>query len=183
MTKFGAGVLKYKLALETACNTAMVDLGEQEVEVYRGILEQKELVATKGLYNSVGFSTKYESSANESEYNNIQKPTKEFEVNIGTSAPYARDVNDGYAGGHVTFNQALIDSIKDWGMIKGIPLGEDGARAVAKNLADNGHVAQPFHNNAFHAISVHVQTGAFSNAFNKALKVALSGTQNTDKVG
>ena len=181
MAKFGAGVLKYKLALETACNTAMVDLGEQEVEVYRNILEEKELVATKGLYNSVGYSTIFSNSTVEGD--SIKSPMKEFEVNIGTSAPYARDVNDGYAGGHVDFNEELVANIKEWAIAKGILLDDEGCRAVAMNLAKEGHVAQPFHNNAFNAIKNDINNGAFNNAFNKALKVALSGTQNTDKVG
>jgi len=181
MAKFGTGILKYKQALKNACNIAMVDLGKQEVEVYKNVLEEKDLVATRELYNSVGYSTLYQSSENENDP--IKSPTKEFEVNIGVSAPYARDVNDGYAGGHVEFNEELIENIWEWAKAKGVPINANKAHTIAKNLADNGHVALPFHNIAFNGIKNDIIMGAFNNAFYKALKIELQGTENTDKVG
>jgi hypothetical protein len=59
-------------------------------------------------------------------------------------------------------------TLKEWMKVRGIPESEEGAKRIAMNLAEHGHVAQPFFHQAFYAIKRSAQS-TFAEEFHNTL--------------
>jgi hypothetical protein len=111
MGKSSFNLNNYIKAVKVAVEVALISVGEEGADILRQSTAEEDIDASFNLSKSFtwAMTNKQGDILNLDEVDDLLKPNTKYAVNIGTGCTYARDVDEGYAGGHVEYNPKRMD--------------------------------------------------------------------------